>query len=195
MMDMPGTLVELQERARAANEALLQARLEITNERARSHALLTALHCLAVYALCLMVREMLEPAKNVIWYPASWAYKLAAMGGHQTLMTCWFFTAIALVCPLVLMLAAVPNENMRKLAEGPAVLGLFIGGLGYAVMSVAAARLDVPHVVSSYRESSVMLLAAGLLVACWKNSRQLREARQSEWANSQGGTACGELVV
>ncbi|MES2910636.1 MAG: hypothetical protein V4718_04570 [Pseudomonadota bacterium] len=195
-VDMPSTLLRLQEDARAAREESLKAKIALANERVRSQARLVALHCLAVFALAIMGREMVEPVKNILWYPGSWAFKLAAMwpAPWATVLLIWFSAAIMLVVPLIVMLAVVPNEDYRKWAEGPAVVGLFMGGFGYGIFSVAAARLDIPHVVASYRESSAMLLLAALLVSCWHNSRVVRATKEARLLEAEGGLLCVDTL-
>lgn len=183
--DMTGTLVDLQERARASADEVLRVRLELANIKTLATARLVALHWLAIYALALMVREMLEPAKNTLWFPDSWASKLTAMWTYPWVVWAWFGLAIGLVVPLIAFLVSA-DEEKRKRFERPAVIGLFMGGAGYGVLSIAAARLDIAHVVASYRESAVALFLAGLLVACWHNSRMVMAERAARAAEGEG---------
>ncbi len=189
--------------AREASERSLILNLELDREREASQATklkyqlktarfaqaMTSLRWWAVFDLCWMTREIMEPAKNTYLYAGSWAYKLSSMGGYSTLLICWFSIAAALVVPLIFTLATIPKTLAARKAEQPAVIGLFMGALGFTALSVAAARLDIPHVVLAYRESTVMLIATGLLVSCWHNSRVVRANREAQ------ATAAAELAA
>jgi len=161
-------------------ESIVKTKLKYKLRLDRHAQAMTSLRWWAVFDLCWMLREVLEPAKNAWLYSGSWAYKLSALNGYTGVMIAWFAIAALLMLPLIITLATAPKTNAARRAEQPAVIGLFMGALGFTALSVAAARLDIPHVVLSYRESTVMLIVTGLLVSCWHNTRVVRAKREAE---------------
>jgi len=178
----------LSEKLRQCNETVLSERLAHDQERKgieqerQAHAaselelrqVVTSLRWWAVFDLLWMLREMLEPARFAWGYPSSWAYKIASTSAHPWIVVCWFFTAALCIVPLIVTLAFTPNSRWSRRCEGIGCAGLFMGGIGFAVLSAFAARLDAAHIVESYRGSAMMLIGTGLLVACWHNSRMIR---------------------
>ncbi|MEC5213331.1 hypothetical protein RCH06_001877 [Polaromonas sp. CG_9.5] len=202
---MKAVLANLSENLRQCNEQLLSVRLTQDREHKageferQSHAraklkleqVITSLRWWAVFDLIWMLRETLEPARYAWSYPSSWAYKLAAQSAYPLIVVCWFATTALLIAPLIVTLAMVPNAPLTRRCEGAACVGLFMGGIGYAVLSSFADRLDIPHVVDSYRGSATMLIVTGLLVACWHNSRVIRASKAP---TAQGGV-CEQVSV
>ena len=189
------------EKLRQCNETVLSERLAHARERkgieierqaylafsVELNQVITSLRWWAVFDLLWMLREVLEPARFAWGYPASWAYTLAKMSAHPWIVVAWFSTSAMLIVPLIFTLAFVPHTNMSRRCEGIACAGLFMGGIGFAVLSSFAGRLDIPHIVESYRGSATMLIGTGLLVACWHNSRVIRAHKAD---SQQQGQAC-----
>lgn len=186
--DMPGTLVDLQERLRAANEQLTLNRLKADRKALRLQQIATSMRWWVVADLCWMMLEALEPARFAWSYPGSWAYKLAVAFSDRYLVVGWFGVAAACVLPLILAMATVPKSRFCRRCERLAFIGLLMGGIGFAFMASSAARLDIPQVVDSYRWSTLKLISTGLLVACWHNSR-LVLAHNDALMQSAGGRA------
>jgi hypothetical protein len=175
---MPGINLDSLEDFRRCKELLLSERLAHQRVVTHLNLVLTSLRWWAVADLCWMLRESLEVARYAYGYPASWAYKLSALTAHPWLSVAWFSASSALIAPLIVMLAVAPRTNACRQLERVGCAGLFMSGVGYAVLASFAARLDIPHVVDSYRGSTTMLLVTGLLLACWHNSRMLREEKE-----------------
>ena len=192
--DMPEVLLSLQEQSRSSSEYALQLKLQFDAERKRyvRQALelrqaVTSLRWWAVAGLLWMLREALEPARFAHSYPSSWAYKLAVMTAHPQFLVWWFSVSAALIAPAVIFMAAAPMHRYCSRTQDLAIFGLGGGAFGYAYLATAAMRLDAPHVVDSYVGSSVMLFVTALLVACWHNSRVVRE-----FLHRQEGAACAD---
>ena len=194
MLDHIKSVDELREKLRRTSEARLVDRLHWGRAKLELQQVATSLRWWAVFDLIWMVRELLEPARFAWGYPSSWAYKLAAMSAHPWVLVAWFALSAFLVTPLIFALATVPNTRLCRKSESLASFGLFMGAVGFAFLSTAAARLDIPHVVDSYRGSTVMLLGTGLLVACWHNGRVVRAHKEAQEAPEEE-LRCGDSAA
>ena len=182
----------LEERIRACCERNLMLKLAVNREHQSAAQYSNKLkqsiksqRWWAIAYLCWVVREIAEPAQFAQTYPTSWAYKLSALDGNQALAAHWFTLSALLVVPLIFTLAIMPASKFCERAQDSALIGLALAAFGYAYMACIAMRLDIPHIVSSYVGSTVLIAATGLLVACWYNSRTILSQ----------APACADLVL
>lgn len=168
---------DLEEQLRRAKEVILETQLQAQNNLFLAGQTATSLRWWAVVYLMWMVREAAEPARYAFSYPTSWAYKIADMTAHPSILVVWFSVATVLIIPLIFFLIFEPDGYMSHKSQDWALCGLGGAGLGYAYLASAAMRLDVPHVADSYVGSTIMLTITALLVACWHNARIVRKVK------------------
>lgn len=175
----------LNEQLRASHERVLTMQLTLNCER-KQHRIrlleleqaLTSLRWFAVVFLFWVTKEVTEPARFILDYPSSWAFKLSVLGGYPSSTALWFAVSGALIAPLVVLLATAPRSKACLRAQDVALVGLGAGGLGFVYMASLAMRVDAPQIVDAYVSSTILLASTGLLVACWHNTRIIRAYRE-----------------
>jgi hypothetical protein len=189
-MDNQETIDRLTEQLRNLHEqhlidqlaSLAKDRRMATESKRRARAELTAkgvsmmLCRVSALGLCVMVRDIWEPARYAAMFPSSWAHRLAEYAATLSIVEAWFTICAALVLPLIIVLLAAPGHRFCAKAQDLALGGLIGGAIGHGYLYTAANRLDIPHIADNYLMNCVALALSAVVVASWHNLRVRRFA-------------------
>jgi hypothetical protein len=164
-------LASLAKDRRMATESKRRARSELV-----AKSVSTMLCRVSALGLCVMVRDIWEPARYAAMFSGSWAYKLADYAATVPIVVAWFTICAALVLPLILVLLAMPGHKFCAKAQDLALGGLIGGAIGHGYLYTAANRLDIPHVADNYLMNCAALALSAVVVASWHNLRVRRFA-------------------
>lgn len=136
--------------------------------------------------------NMIEPARNALWYETSWAYRVAAVSSlGPAAFIAWFALSMMLALPLLLGLIFAPQSRMTRGAVGANAVGTFMAAVGHFYIASTIARWDAPgQVLAAFAANAALLVAGAMVMACWQNARHvtryLHDQRAARCVGSKG---------
>lgn len=183
---MAERLAASEEFLRQCHERRLLERLDLNLER-RHH--MERLRWVWVVLILVMIKELSEPARFMLSYGGSWAYKVSESMPVDWIIPAWLLACAGLLVPLAVVMMVRPAARIRRTAEGLASAGLGGGGFAFAAIAfIAHAKFDAPQAVDAWTWSCVTCMVSMLLLAAGVNSRQ--NLRRERSAAAPGETLC-----
>jgi len=125
-----------------------------------------------LFLLLVMLKEILEPVRLMVYHPKSWSSKIAHFGGLEVALPAWFLVCGVLLMPLIFLSFFAFDRKTRRTCIGLAALGLMGAAFAFGYMGLISARIDVPWLIEIWIFSAVACAFVMLLLASSVNNHQ-----------------------
>lgn len=180
----------INEKLRQSNDRHLEASLAFTRAASELKDLNSEGRWGMVILLLLMVKEISEPARYMLSYGNSWAYKVAKVAYPPHSLAFILFLGAGLLLPMLAVLCFQPKSKGRWRAACFAGWGLGIATFAFSSMAYVVKRtgLDAPQAIDQWGFAAVSCFFVILLMGASVNNEHNR--RRTEKAQDTGNVEC-----